>query len=108
MNFFDARRASLELRNPGGGIECRIRQLIHRQLLPPMVWNKDGVGTNCTDHQNRKNSVSAARDYPYSFAIADIEPRSRFRMDFHVRLRTLFDEKADAPRLIARQVLIDN
>src|SRR5262249_18703950 len=68
----------------------------------------DGVGTNCTDHQNRKNSVATTRNDADSFAITDIEPGSGFRMDFHVRLRTLLDEKTDASRLIARQVLKDD
>src|SRR6266516_696839 len=108
MNLLDPRGTGLELRNPGDWIERRVCQLIDRQVLAPMIRNEDRVPADRLNYQRWKHPVATPRNHAHALAIVHLELHRRFRMNLDVWFGTLLDEEADASRLVAGQVLIDN
>src|SRR5439155_26758693 len=100
MNFLDARGASFEFRNLRSRIERRIRQLIHRQLLAPVIRNEDRVRANRADDEHRKGSFASARCDSHALAIIDLQFHRSLRMNFDVWFGTLLNQKTNASSLI--------
>src|SRR5215216_8002083 len=100
MNLFNACRASLELRDLRNRIERGIRQLIDGQLLTPVIRDEDRVRPNRPYYQHWKDPFTTTRYDAHTLTIRDLQLRSRFRMNFDVRLRTLLDQESDPSRLI--------
>src|SRR5689334_13092705 len=73
-----------------------------------MIRNKDRILTNCLYDQCRENAISTTRHNSHPLAVVDLQLHRSFRMNLDVWLGALFNQKTDAPRLIAREILIDN
>jgi len=87
----------------------RLCQLIHGQLFTPMIRNKDRVRPDCSHHQHRKiphRDVKQPNALSPSLIFGIVSSRSP--MDFDIRLEHCLDQKTNAPRLIARKILIDD
>src|SRR5688500_14861177 len=108
MNLLDARGACLVFRNLRCRIERWISQLIYSKLFTPMIGNEDRVWANRAHDERRKNTFAAPGDYAHPLSIVDLEFRRSLRMNLNVGFGTLLDQKADASRLIAGKILIDD
>src|SRR5688500_439416 len=108
MNLLDACGAGFVLRDLRCRIEHRISQLVDRQLFAPVIRDEDRVGSDRFDDQRGKDTLTPTRNYLDSLAIVYLKFHCGLRMDLDVGLRALFDEETYPPRLVSREVLINN
>src|SRR2546423_1983697 len=108
MNLLNARGAGFELRYLRDGIERRIGQLIRSEFFAPMIRNEDSIGPNRFDDERWEDALAPTRNDLHTLAIVDFELHGRNGVNLYVRLRALLYEKAYAPRLISRKILIDD
>src|SRR6478672_525664 len=96
MYLFDPRGARLVLGDLRCRVELRIGQLVGRELLAPVVRDKDRVRAYRLDDERGKHAVAPTRDDLHALAVADAELLCRVGVYLDVRLGTLLYEKADA------------
>src|SRR5258708_2995942 len=73
-----------------------------------MIRNEDRVLADRFNYKRRKHAVTPPRDDAHALAVVDFQFHRRVRMDLDIRIGTLFDEKSNASRLVAGQVLVDD
>src|SRR5262245_40182228 len=108
MNLLDSRRTSLELGDLRDRIELRIRQLIYRQLLAPVIRDENRIGSNRSHNKRGKLTFTTTRDHPDTFAVVDLEFHRGLGMSLDVRVRTLLDQESDTSWWIAGEILIND
>src|SRR5215208_5509316 len=108
MNLFNPRRASFELGYLRNWIQRGISQLVHRQLLAPVIGNKDSVRPDGAHNQHRKDSFATTRSDTHALAVIDVQFLRQVGMNFHVWFRALLNQKTNTSCLITREILIDH
>src|SRR6266566_9681860 len=73
-----------------------------------MIRNEDRVLADRLNYQRWKHPIATPRNDAHALAVVHLELHRCLWMDLDVWFGTLLNEKADAPRLIAGQVLIDD
>src|SRR5215469_2825998 len=102
---FNFAGGDLEFRDLAAWIERSVGQTVGAPCTRPVVRNENGVGADCLHHQRTKREIVAARGHCYPIVVFDPALLGQPRMQFSPRLWILVDERSDAPRLCARQIL---
>src|SRR5579875_3005811 len=89
-------------------LQHRIGQLIGRLRMAIVVRDEECVGSDGAYHQCGGGHFAPARAYRHPVAILNTQPLRRLLMYLHPGVRGHLFQERHAPRLVARQVMIDD
>src|SRR5262249_21763251 len=101
----DSASGDFEFRNLAARVKSPVGETIGAPRTRPVIRNEDGIRADRLDDQSTNGEIVAARSHRYPISVFDPTFFSEPRMQFRAWLWILVNQRSDAPRLRARQIL---